>query len=296
MQGAYLQGEGVKRQEWGISTVIVNKRGNPCPLCLPFVGKVLIDDVWSGGSKDGKSPETGIKYQLMSKAVAAGLYHPRCRDSHTTYFEGISTPPDDKFTKKELNELAEKSRQEARQQYAERQEKKSGRLSEYLLDPENQKNYQRRNAEWLRLKDSEGIYQTYNFGQKDIIKPRNVKKNMLESDVGKEMIEYLESNNVEVQLTYGVDNPYNVFGFYDPEDDVIRIFADKTKTVEKTAEVIIHEAAHRKYGIGGDQWSEAVCIAQEVIHRKRSNILTFQEKNIYLDLVAELYSEYPWRK
>lgn len=72
---AYLQGEGTKRQEWGISTVIVNKRGNPCPKCLPFCGKVLIDDVWSGGSKDGKSPVTGIQYPLMSKAVAAGLYH-----------------------------------------------------------------------------------------------------------------------------------------------------------------------------------------------------------------------------
>lgn len=72
---AYLQGEGEKRQEWGIHTVIVNKRGNPCPKCLPFVGKILIDDVWSGGPKEGKSPETGIKYPLMSKAVAAGLYH-----------------------------------------------------------------------------------------------------------------------------------------------------------------------------------------------------------------------------
>ena len=29
---------------------MMNKRGNPCPKCLPFVGKILIDDVWSGGS------------------------------------------------------------------------------------------------------------------------------------------------------------------------------------------------------------------------------------------------------
>ena len=77
---AYLQGEGEKRQEWGLATVIMNKRGNPCPKCLPFVGKVLIDDVWSGGKKvDGP-------YPLMSTAIAAGLYHPRCKDSHTTYF------------------------------------------------------------------------------------------------------------------------------------------------------------------------------------------------------------------
>ena len=85
---AYLQGEGEKRQEWGITTVIMVKRGNPCPKCLPFVGKVLIDDVWSGGKKSDGS------YPLMSKAIAAGLYHPRCKDSHTTYFPGISTADD----------------------------------------------------------------------------------------------------------------------------------------------------------------------------------------------------------
>ena len=74
------------RQGWGLHLVIINKRGKgcPCPLCVPFVGKIMIDDVWSGGSrKDGK-------YPLMSSAVAAGLYHPRCRDSHTTYFPGIT--------------------------------------------------------------------------------------------------------------------------------------------------------------------------------------------------------------
>lgn len=146
---AYLQGEGVKRQEWGISTVIINKRGdNPCPKCLPFVGKVMIDDVWSDGPKDGKSPVTGKRYPLISSAIAAGLYHPRCRDSHTTYFEGISTPPDGKFTKKELNDLAEKNRREAQQQYAERQTEKYGRLAEYSLDSEMQESNTQKCAEW----------------------------------------------------------------------------------------------------------------------------------------------------
>lgn len=146
---AYLQGEGQKRQEWGISTVIMNKRGNPCPKCLPFVGKVLVDDVWSNGPKDGKSPVTGIKYPLMSSAIAAGLYHPRCKDSHTTYFEGISTPPEkSRYTKAELNELVRKQEQENRQQYAKRQEKKFGRLADFSLDPENKKKYEQKQNEW----------------------------------------------------------------------------------------------------------------------------------------------------
>lgn len=156
---AYLQGEGEKRQEWGVTTVILNKRLNPCPKCLPWVGKVLIDDVWSGGSKDGKSNVTGLKYPLMSTAIEAGLYHPRCKDSHTTYFEGISTPPTgSKYTREELNELAEQYQKEQKQQYAERQAKKYSRLEKYSLDPDNKQIYGARadewgqQAEWLKSK------------------------------------------------------------------------------------------------------------------------------------------------
>lgn len=149
---AYLQGEGQKRQEWGICTVIMNKRGSPCPKCLPFVGKVLIDDVWSGGPKSGKSPVTGIRYPLMSSAMEAGLYHPRCQDHHSTYFEGISEPPDDKYTREELKGLADQARQEAKQQYAARQEKRFGRLAEYSLDPENQKKYELKRKEWRHVR------------------------------------------------------------------------------------------------------------------------------------------------
>ena len=139
---AYLQGEGEMRQQWGLHLVIMNKRGdNPCPQCLPFVGKIMIDDVWSGGSrKDGN-------YPLMSSAVEAGLYHPRCRDAHTTYFPGITTV-DSKYNKKEIADLEEQAKQEARQQYAERQVKRFGRLAGYSLDPENQQRYEQKRKEW----------------------------------------------------------------------------------------------------------------------------------------------------
>ena len=142
---AYLTGEGEKRKEWGIPTVIMNKRGNPCPLCLPFVGKVMIDDVWSGGSsKDGK-------YPLMSDAISKGLYHPRCRDSHSTYLEGISTPPDDKFTKDEIEEIEAVNKAEAKKQNAQRQAEKYGRLGKFSLDLNNKKNYKNKEKKWLNL-------------------------------------------------------------------------------------------------------------------------------------------------
>lgn len=145
---AYLQGEGVKRQEWGIHTVIVNKRGNPCPKCLPFVGKVLIDDVWSGGT-GAEASESG--YGLMSSAISAGLYHPRCKDSHTTYFPGISTPPDDKFSHTELKKIEKQNRKEAKEQYAERQAERFGRLADYSLDSENQQKYETKWEEWKQV-------------------------------------------------------------------------------------------------------------------------------------------------
>ncbi len=143
---AYLQGEGEMRKEWGITTVIMNKRGNACPKCLPFVGKVLIDDVWSGGkASDGP-------YPLMSSAIAAGLYHPRCKDSHTTYFGGISTPPDSKFTRQEIQEIEDGYRTEQKQQYAKRQADRFGRLAEYSLDEENQEKYRRKERTWKNVK------------------------------------------------------------------------------------------------------------------------------------------------
>lgn len=140
---AYLQGEGTKRQEWGEHLVIMAKRGNPCPKCLPFVGKILIDDVWSGGSrKDGK-------YPLMSTAIKAGLYHPRCKDSHTTYFPGITTAKGT-WTKKELEAIEKDSKEEARQQYAEHQEEKYTRLADGALDPENKEIYDKKVLMWKR--------------------------------------------------------------------------------------------------------------------------------------------------
>lgn len=145
---AYLMGEGVKRQEWGIHTVILNKRSNACPLCMPFEGKVLIDDVWSGGSAaDGP-------YPLLSSAMAAGLYHPNCKDKHTTYFPGISSEPEKIFTNQELDDIKERQLLDNKVQYAKRQEKRFSRLSQFSLDEDNVQKYTLRAEEWSKLKSN----------------------------------------------------------------------------------------------------------------------------------------------
>lgn len=167
---AYLAGEGEKRKEWGISTVIMNKRGNPCPKCLPFCGKVLIDDVWSGGSqKDGP-------YPLMSSAIAAGLYHPRCKDGHSTYFPELSDEPDDTYTRAELTEIEQNAQREAQQQYAQRQMEKFARLARFSLDAANKAMYKKKEEEWKTVAE---------HAQSDIIKTVETKEVIEVHSVGK---------------------------------------------------------------------------------------------------------------
>jgi hypothetical protein len=139
---AYLQGEATKRDEWGINTVIVNKRGVACPLCLKYVGQVFYDDVW--GSAPVPSPE---KYPRLSTAIDGGLYHPNCKDIHTTYFEGISTPPEP-MTEEEKKEASRVYNLEQQQRYNERQIRKYKRLSDGSVDPENRGRYYKKLSAW----------------------------------------------------------------------------------------------------------------------------------------------------
>ncbi len=165
---AYLQGEGEMRRGWGISTVILNKRSCPCPLCAPFVGKIFIDDVWSGGTAE-EAKEKG--YPLLSEAIAQGLYHPRCKDVHTTYFEGITTS-EESYSKKELDEQKEKYTAEEKQAYCKRQEKRFSRMSKYSLDTDNRRMYGARAKEWNeKAKSFENSVKTVeNAGESGIIK------------------------------------------------------------------------------------------------------------------------------
>lgn len=220
---AYLSGEGEKRQEWGIATVIVNKRGNPCPKCLPFCGKVLIDDVWSGGKKsDGR-------YPLMSKAVEAGLYHPRCKDSHTTYFPGISTA-DDTWTEKELEAIGQSNKQEAEQQYAGRQAERYERLAAYSLSPENKKQYKQKAEEWKK-----GVEKKYTVS--DDVKIHR-------KDTPAEMVQLVEkyTDDKFVTLTETAENAFA----YNPDTDTVEINMTHSRyPFYDYNEVMLHEIAHR---------------------------------------------------
>lgn len=138
---AYLRGEGEKRAEWGVSLVVVNSRQGGCPDCAKYIGKVFIDDVYSNGKKsDGN-------YPLLSTAIKNGLFHPRCKDSTSTYYPGLDDL-DAPLSEDEIKELDRQRGIEERQQYAQRQAERFDRRAEYSLDEDNKRIAQTRADEW----------------------------------------------------------------------------------------------------------------------------------------------------
>ena len=137
---AYMQGEAEIRDQIQNHLVIVTRRGDACPRCMQYVGKVFIDDVYGSGKPDGKHP-------LLSTAIAGGLYHPNCRDVHTTYFEGITTKRPEP-TEADLKEAKRIYELEQHQRYLERNIRKYDRLYKGAVDPANQEKYKRHREQW----------------------------------------------------------------------------------------------------------------------------------------------------
>lgn len=257
---AYLTGEGEKRQEWGTALVIMNKRTDACPKCLPFGGKVMIDDVWSGGKPDGK-------HMLISTAMSKGLYHPRCRDSHSTYFPGVSTAPDKGWTKEELEALEKDEKKREKLIYAENQAEKYDRLARHSLDPENQRKYETWAEEWGEKSEELTERRKQRLAQRRAAEDTPVKKIVFDDRVSEEQREIIEQ----------------LFGQYQTRLQKVDIGAKKAagevdmsgasmKLSDKHANTAIHEFAHTlanssadKYSLTNDQefWKEIKKIRRE---------------------------------
>ena len=141
---AYLMGEGKKHAEYGIHTVRVAKRSDACPLCLRWTGKVLIDDVYGGGTKAEAREK---RLPLLSTAMKKGFLHPNCKDVYSLYIEGVSKPADP-WTEYELRVLADKYNQEEGVKHAEIMAGKWQLVADTRLDEQNKREAEARVREW----------------------------------------------------------------------------------------------------------------------------------------------------
>lgn len=139
---ANLMGEGERRHALGVPFVKISRHGTSCKLCKPFEGKVLIDDVYSGGTaSDGK-------YMLLSQAMAQGLFHPNCRHGCSTH---DPRDDDDDYDEPQLEDSQSQALKEE-YTHAQRMVQKYKRLSAGSLDPENVARYSEKLREWEERK------------------------------------------------------------------------------------------------------------------------------------------------
>ena len=89
----------------------------------------------------GGKPTDG-NYSLLSEAIENGLFHPRCKDSTSTYYEGITTLKP--VTSEEMAEMDRREKLEQQHSYYQNQANKNQRIADYSLDEDNHRMYQHR--------------------------------------------------------------------------------------------------------------------------------------------------------
>jgi hypothetical protein len=198
---AYLRGEGEKRAEWGVSLVVVNSRQGGCPDCAKYIGKVFIDDVYSNGKKsDGN-------YPLLSTAIKNGLFHPRCKDSTSTYYPELDDL-DAPLSEDEIKELDRQRGIEEKQQYAQRQAERFDRRAEYSLDKDNKRIAQTRADEWhdrANILEEKAKQFSLNTNEQKYYRP------VFEEDISKTFERKIEGETITIDTHKGntlCDNVY----------------------------------------------------------------------------------------
>ena len=197
---AYLMGEGNAHDRYGLHTVRVNKRTHACPKCVGFLGRLLIDDVYGGGTR-AEANAKGIP--TLSDAMQAGFLHPNCKDIYSAYIEGVSQPAKP-WSKEEIADITGEYNQEQQLKHAEDMKSSYERMAKYSLDPTNQQTYQARADNWQARID-----ELKNTPVVPITPPQPVVVDTvteLRNKLAEAETEYKKAHEVERQWTFDKDN------------------------------------------------------------------------------------------
>lgn len=139
---AALQGKSEKYKALGYDTVAVSSYGMCSPTCLPYQGRVYINDAftsWAGETQQradgltyGKSNYCGKWFPLLSSAIAGGLFHPNCRHSINLWRDGDPLPET-----LDNSETERRYKLEQQQRALEREIRRAKRRVEGFTDPED---------------------------------------------------------------------------------------------------------------------------------------------------------------
>jgi len=301
---AKLVSEGDVRKAYDVHTVRVSKYGQCSKTCLPWQGRVYVDDVYSGGTKK-EAKEKNLP--LLSEAIEGGLFHPNCKHTMTTYFYDI---------KKALGKLQEDGAENPLEEQEHRKNKlhiqQQKRLETGSLDPVNVEQAKEMKEKWIE-KDEKIIE----------ISDKHFKESKINGKINIEIDELTPclrrlSDNEFIDTTFKVGTPSAIklkdweFDWSFEEDKgfkVSQLFVKGDKRIQGliatkprkdllAIEVDIVESApfnnpHNKLfkkkeyaGIGGHLFAEAVRQSYEegfdgfVVFKAKSNLVKYYEKEI----------------
>lgn len=152
------------REEWDVDPLVMTSSYGACsPVCLPWQGRIYIDDVYGSPSPKMLSK---TKYERLSVAIDGGLFHPNCRHTISTYYEGYSTVEKEKRSDKEISEVYKAEQQ---QRAIERELRKKKRLRDACLTEEEKKKYNQQIV-GLNKKMNEHIKTTNKEAGKEVLR------------------------------------------------------------------------------------------------------------------------------
>lgn len=137
---AALQGKSERFKASGYDTVQVSSYGMCSKTCLPWQGRVYINDAfmdWQGETKYegdvkyGRSEYCGKWFPLLSSAIAEGLFHPNCKHGIGLYIDGSTKLPEPL----DNSDIERRYKEEQHQRALEREVRKAKRKVEGSLDP-----------------------------------------------------------------------------------------------------------------------------------------------------------------
>ena len=154
----------------------------------------------------------------------------------------------------------------------------------------------RRNESRAMIDKANSLFDVQPLEKGDTVKPVSIYKDLKTSEVGRHVLDYIESNSVSVEVFYDKDT-INAYGM---ENDYglnvgnhIYINARTCNTKKKMVETIIHEETHIEYDVGGDRHTECVCDYYALTHRKGQ--LTGDDIRSIIKSVNSRYSDATWR-
>lgn len=122
------------------------------------------------------------------------------------------------------------------------------------------------------------------------IKPKNIYRELRKTSIGKETIDIIQKNNVEVNLSY--TEPFeDIYG--EAFGNTAIAYIKNTQSLNLTAQIIIHEVTHAGLKIKGTQRAEIIAFMRGSKHNY--NELSVKQIREIIEMVKATYPELPYR-